>query len=315
MNEQFIAFTNRLNKNFKHFSKIMRKQNTQAYRIYDKDIPEFPFAVDIYADKRVIYEYDAPHKQIDENDRQNAVLSVCMATDCTQDKVYYKVRKRQKGDEQYQKTGILGEDFMVTENGIPFWVNLDKYLDTGLFLDHRNTRLRIKNEALNKKFLNLFAYTGSFTVYAALGGAEYSETVDLSHTYCEWAKRNFKLNNINIKQHIIIQENVLEYLQQSYLEHKKFDLIVIDPPSFSNSKKMVSSFDIQRDHILLMTQAMKLLNHNGVLYFSNNLRTFKLANEISEKYCVQDISHQSVPMDFRNKKIHHCWRIKHFQAA
>lgn len=312
MNERFIAFTNRLNKNFKHFSKLMRKQNIDAYRIYDKDIPEFPFAVDIYGDSRVIYEYYTPHKNIADEERQNAVQSVCMATDCTQDKVHYKVRQKQKGDEQYQKTGILGEDLIVRENGIPFWVNLDKYLDTGLFLDHRNTRLQIKNEAMGKRFLNLFAYTGSFTVYAAKGGAIYSETVDLSNAYCEWAKRNFKLNNINTKQHIIIRENVLEYLQKT---NKQFDLIVIDPPSFSNSKKMTNSFDIQRDHILLITQAMKLLSPNGVLYFSNNLRTFKLANEISEKYSVKDISAQSVPIDFRNKKIHRCWQIKHFQAA
>ncbi|MBR1818828.1 MAG: class I SAM-dependent methyltransferase, partial [Neisseriaceae bacterium] len=191
-------------------------------------------------------------------------------------------------------------------------VNLDKYLDTGLFLDHRNTRLRIKNEAAGKLFLNLFAYTGSFTVYAALGGAIYSETVDLSNSYCEWAEKNFKLNNINTKQHIIIRENVLTYLEQT---NKQFDLIIIDPPSFSNSKKMTHSFDIQRDHILLITQAMKLLSPNGVLYFSNNLRTFKLANEISEKYSVKDISAQSVPLDFRNKKIHRCWQIKHIQAA
>lgn len=312
MNERFIAFTNRLNKNFKHFSKLMRKQNIDAYRIYDKDIPEFPFAVDIYGDSRVIYEYHTPHKNIADKERQNAVQSVCLATDCTPDKVHYKVRQKQKGDEQYQKTGILGEDLIVSENGIPFWVNLDKYLDTGLFLDHRNTRLRIKNEAMDKRFLNLFAYTGSFTVYAAKGGAIYSETVDLSNAYCEWAKRNFKLNNINTKQHIIIRENVLEYLQKT---NKQFDLIVIDPPSFSNSKKMANSFDIQRDHILLITQAMKLLSPNGVLYFSNNLRTFKLANEISEKYNIKDISAQSVPIDFRNKKIHRCWQIKHFQAA
>ena len=312
MNERFTAFTNRLNKNFKHFSKIMRKQNIDAYRIYDKDIPEFPFAVDIYADKRVIYEYNAPLKPLNDDNRQNALLSVCMATGCTQDKVHYKVRQKQKGDEQYQKTGVLGEDFIITENGIPFWVNLDKYLDTGLFLDHRNTRLRIKNEAESKRFLNLFAYTGSFTVYAAKGGAVYSETVDLSNAYTEWAKKNFKLNNINTKQHIIIRENVLEYIQQT---QKQFDLIVIDPPSFSNSKKMVRSFDIQRDHIFLINATMKLLSPNGVLYFSNNLRTFKLANEISEKYSVKDISAQSVPIDFRNKKIHRCWQIKHFQAA
>ena len=312
MNKDFTALTNRINKNFKHFSKLMRKQNIDAYRIYDKDIPEFPFAVDIYGDQRVIYEYHTPHKNIADEERQNAVQSVCLATDCTPDKVHYKVRQKQKGDEQYQKTGILGEDFIVSENGIPFWVNLDKYLDTGLFLYHRNTRLRIKNEAAGKRFLNLFAYTGSFTVYAALGGAIYSETVDLSNSYCEWAEKNFKLNNINTKQHIIIRENVLTYLQQT---NKHFDLIVIDPPSFSNSKKMTHSFDIQRDHIFLINAAMKLLSPNGVLYFSNNLRTFKLANEISEKYSVKDISAQSVPLDFRNKKIHRCWQIKHFQAA
>ena len=210
-----------------------------------------------------------------------------------------------------KKTGRAGEDFVIEENGRKFWVNLDKYLDTGLFLDHRNTRKKVGDTAAGKRFLNLFSYTGSFTVYAATGGAVSSETVDLSNTYLDWARRNFELNGIDLAKHQIIRADVFQYLQTAFEAGKQFDLIVMDPPSFSNSKKMSDTLDIQRDHARLIQGAMKLLAPNGLMYFSNNLRSFALDESIAEQYLVKDISKQSVPDDFRNKKIHQCWEIRH----
>ena len=210
-----------------------------------------------------------------------------------------------------RETGKTGDDFIITENGRKFWVNLDKYLDTGLFLDHRNTRKKVGETAAGKRFLNLFSYTGSFTVYAATGGAVSSETVDLSNTYLDWAKRNFELNGISPEQHQIVRADVFQYLQNAASEGKQFNLIVMDPPSFSNSKKMLDILDIQRDHKKLIDGAMDLLASDGILYFSNNLRSFALDDSVSEQYAVKDISKQSVPDDFRNKKIHQCWEIRH----
>ena len=225
--------------------------------------------------------------------------------------IHLKQRSRQRGSSQYEKTGRSGEDFIVHENGRAFWVNLDKYLDTGLFLDHRNTRALVGSEARGKRFLNLFSYTGSFSVYAATGGAVSSETVDLSNTYLDWARRNFELNRINPEQHRIIRADVFQYLQNAAAEGKRFDLIVMDPPSFSNSKKMLDILDIQRDHPRLIREAMQLLEPGGTLYFSNNLRSFELEPAVAERHAVAEISRQSVPEDFRNRKIHRCWTIKH----
>ena len=225
--------------------------------------------------------------------------------------IHLKRRERQKGTQQYEKTGKSGEDFIISENRRRFWVNLDKYLDTGLFLDHRNTRKKVGDSAQGKRFLNLFSYTGSFTVYAATGGAVSSETVDLSNTYLDWAKRNFELNGINLAAHKIVRADVFQYLKSAEAEGKKFDLIVMDPPSFTNKKKMLDILDIQRDQMTLINGAMKLLASDGLMYFSNNLRSFELNPEVSEKYTVKDVSKQSVPDDFRNKKIHQCWEIRH----
>jgi 23S rRNA (cytosine1962-C5)-methyltransferase len=237
--------------------------------------------------------------------------AICFVTGFSKDDISLKMRKRQKGLEQYEKTGEEGEDFVVHEHGRSFWVNLDKYLDTGLFLDHRNTRFKVGNMAAGKRFLNLFSYTGSFSVYAATGGAISSETVDLSNTYLAWAKRNFELNGINGDAHKIIREDVFVYLDEAYLARKQFDLIVMDPPSFSNSKKMLDILDVQRDQAVLIDGAMALLSTDGVLFFSNNLRSFVLDDNISSRYQVKNITHQSIPEDFRNEKIHQCWEIRH----
>lgn len=307
-------FANRLGKNIKHLMKWAKRNHIEAWRIYDRDIPQFPFAIDVYGDHIHLQEYDTGWLMQPEEYEQwlNDILeAIGFVTGFEPEHIHLKRRERQKGTQQYEKTGKQGEDFIVTENGRRFWVNLDKYLDTGLFLDHRNTRRKVGDTAAGKRFLNLFSYTGSFTVYAATGGAISSETVDLSNTYLDWAKRNFELNAIDLSRHQIIRADVFQYLKHAQTAGKKFDLIVMDPPSFSNSKKMLDILDIQRDQIKLISGAMNLLASDGLMYFSNNLRSFELDAHVIEKYAVKDISKQSVPDDFRNKKIHQCWEIRH----
>ena len=307
-------FINRLGKNIKHQLKWAKRHGLEAWRIYDKDIPQFPFAVDVYGEHIHLQEYDTGWLMHPEEYRQ-WLADVCEAvqfvTGFPAQNIHLKQRARQKGTAQYEKTGTAGEDFIVCEHGRRFWVNLDKYLDTGLFLDHRNTRKKVGDTAAGKRFLNLFSYTGSFTMYAATGGAISSETVDLSNTYLDWAKRNFELNGMDLAAHRIVRADVFQYLDEAAQQSKQFDLIVLDPPSFSNSKKMLDILDIQRDQAKLVDGAMRLLAPQGTLYFSNNLRSFTLDSALAERYRIKDISRFSVPEDFRNRKIHQCWEIGH----
>ena len=308
------AFANRLGKNAKHYLKWARRHNIEAWRLYDRDIPQFPFAIDVYGGQIHLQEYDTGWlMQPEEYETwlSEVLEAVAFITGFAPADIHLKRRERQKGTQQYEKTGKAGADFIVHEHGRRFWVNLEKYLDTGLFLDHRNTRQRVGEMAAGKRFLNLFAYTGSFSVYAATGGAAASETVDLSNTYLDWARRNFELNGIDEARHQIVRADVFQYLQAAAQAGKPFDLIVMDPPSFSNSKKMLDILDIQRDHLRLIDGAMALLASDGLLFFSNNLRSFALDEAVAQKYAVKDISKQSVPEDFRNKKIHQCWEIRH----
>ena len=308
------AFANRLGKNAKHYLKWARRHNIEAWRLYDRDIPQFPFAIDVYGGQIHLQEYDTGWlMQPEEYETwlSEVLEAVAFITGFAPADIHLKRRERQKGTQQYEKTGKAGADFIVHEHGRGFWVILEKYLDTGLFLDHRNTRQRVGEMAAGKRFLNLFAYTGSFSVYAATGGAAASETVDLSNTYLDWARRNFELNGIDEARHQIVRADVFQYLQAAAQAGKPFDLIVMDPPSFSNSKKMLDILDIQRDHQKLIDGAMALLASDGLLFFSNNLRSFALDEAVAQKYAVKDISKQSVPEDFRNKKIHQCWEIRH----
>ena len=308
------AFANRLGKNAKHYLKWARRHDIEAWRLYDRDIPQFPFAIDVYGGQIHLQEYDTGWLMPPEEYEAwlaEVLEAVAFITGFAPADIHLKRRERQKGTQQYEKTGRAGEDFIVHEHGRRFWVNLEKYLDTGLFLDHRNTRQRVGEMAAGKRFLNLFAYTGSFSVYAATGGAAASETVDLSNTYLDWARRNFELNGIDEARHQIVRADVFQYLQAAAQAGKQFDLMVMDPPSFSNSKKMLDILDIQRDHMRLIDGAMALLASDGLLFFSNNLRSFALDEAVTQKYAVKEISKQSVPEDFRNKKIHQCWEIRH----
>ena len=314
MSEDIGAFVNRMGKNIKHLRKWAQRQDIEAWRMYDRDIPQYPFAADIYAYHVHLQEYDTGwlmHKTDYEKWLAEVVEAVLFVTGLPKEHIHVKKRQRQKGKDQYEKTGVTGTDFVIHEHGRAFWVNLDKYLDTGLFLDHRNTRQKIGNIAAGKRFLNLFAYTGSFSVYAATGGALFSETVDLSNTYLQWAQRNFELNGLDMQAHQIVRADVFQYLQKAVEDHKQFDLIVMDPPSFSNSKKMLDILDIQRDQEKLIDGAMRLLSKQGSLYFSNNLRSFTLNPVLEQRYDVNNISRKTIPEDFRNTRIHQCWEIRH----
>ena len=307
------AFANRLQKNYKHYAKWASRQGLDAWRVYDKDVPQFPLAVDLYGDRVHLQEYDTGWEMDDEVYQQwiaAIMAAIAEVTGRDESAITLKSRRRQKGASQYEKVGKLGDDFIVHEFGQRFIVNLDAYLDTGLFLDHRNTRKRVREEAAGKRFLNLFAYTGSFTVYAGAGGAVSSETVDMSNTYQDWSRRNFELNGLDLARHQLVRADVFQYLEQAVDEGKQFDLIVMDPPTFSNSKKMLDILDVQRDHVWLIDYAMALLAPGGTLYFSNNLRSFVLDERLAEDYHIRDISGQSVPEDFRNRKIHQCYQLK-----
>ena len=307
-----VDFANRLQKNIKKIEKWAKQQGLDAYRLYDADLPEYNLAVDRYADHIVAQEYAAP-KNIDENkarqrllDAVNATLNV---TGIETNKLILKVRQKQKGTNQYEKLANKGEYFYVNEYGAKLWVNLTDYLDTGLFLDHRLTRKMLGEMAQGKDFLNLFAYTGSATVHAALGKAKSTTTVDMSNTYLNWAEQNLLLNDIEGKQHKLIQADCLQWLEQC---DRQFDLIFVDPPTFSNSKRMEDSWDVQRDHIKLMTNLKRILRPNGTIVFSNNKRGFKMDFAKLEEVGLSavEISHKTLPLDFeRNKQIHNCWLV------
>jgi len=305
----FSSFQNRLTKNLRHLGKWAKRQGISCYRLYERDIPEFPVIVDWYEGRVHLQEVDTGWVESDEDHAEwlaGIRASVASVLAITKENVFLKTRRRQRGAEQYEKTGEKGEDFIVHEDGLQFIVNLEAYLDTGLFLDHRNTRKRVRSEAAGKRFLNLFSYTGAFSVYAAAGGARESVTVDMSNTYLDWAGRNFGLNGMG-PMHQRVRADVFEYLRNALGDRERFDLIVMDPPSFSNSKKMQGVLDVQDDHVWLVESCLSLLNPGGVLYFSNNLKSFKLDDYLKPR-CI-DISAQSVPEDFRNKKIHQCFRF------
>ena len=310
--EVAVDFANRLQKNIKKIEKWAKQQGLDAYRLYDADLPEYNLAVDRYADHIVVQEYVAP-KNIDENKARqrllDAVNATLQVTGIETNKLILKVRQKQKGTNQYEKLANKGEYFYVNEYGAKLWVNLTDYLDTGLFLDHRLTRKMLGEMAQGKDFLNLFAYTGSATVHAALGKAKSTTTVDMSNTYLNWAEQNLLLNDIEGKQHKLIQADCLQWLEQC---DRQFDLIFVDPPTFSNSKRMEDSWDVQRDHIKLMTNLKRILRPNGTIVFSNNKRGFKMDFAKLEELGLSavEISHKTLPLDFeRNKQIHNCWLV------
>lgn len=316
------AYRNRLARNFRHWSRWARRRGFGAYRCYDRDLPEFPLAIDCYL---ALDRAQGPRLHVQEVEtgwvqaihEHAAWLSVvrdatAAATGLSADAIVMKQRPRRGGGVQHTKTGVTGEDFQVVEAGLKFWVNLEAYLDTGLFLDHRALRAMVRSRSRGRCMLNLFAYTGSFTVYAAAGGAVASDTVDLSNTYLDWAARNFAANGMDPARHRLVRADVTRWLSTAAAERRQYDLIVLDPPAFSNSKAMTGVLDIQRDHAGLIAASRRLLAAGGELYFSTNLRTFTLDRELLRAPECTDITAQTRAEDFRDARIHHAFR---FQAA
>lgn len=309
----FSAFHNRLQKNLRHFDKWARRRGITCYRVYDRDLPDFPLAIDRYQEHVHVQEYKTRWEANNwEYVAWKKGMLECIREVMTLEagQLHFKQRARQKGKQQYEKTGETGQDFVVEENGLKFQVNLDAYLDTGLFLDHRNTRQMVREHAQGKRFLNLFAYTGSFTVYAAAGGASASITVDMSRTYQDWTRRNLELNGFSLEDHQLVQMDVFQYLKEAVAAHKRFGLIVMDPPSFSNSKRMQEILDVQRDHPWLINQCLELLAPGGELFFSTNLRSFKLQEDEIKPCEISEITGQTLPEDFRKSKSHRCWLMR-----
>ncbi|HBT1513818.1 bifunctional 23S rRNA (guanine(2069)-N(7))-methyltransferase RlmK/23S rRNA (guanine(2445)-N(2))-methyltransferase RlmL [Klebsiella pneumoniae] len=305
-------FANRLRKNLKKFEKWARQEGIECYRLYDADLPEYNVAIDRYADWVVVQEY-APPKTVDAHKARQRLFDIIAATiavlDMAPNKLVLKTRERQKGKNQYQKMAEKGDFIEVQEYNARLWVNLTDYLDTGLFLDHRIARSMLGQMSKGKDFLNLFSYTGSASVHAGLGGARSTTTVDMSRTYLEWAERNLRLNGLTGRAHRLMQADVLGWLREST---EQFDLIFIDPPTFSNSKRMEDAFDVQRDHIRLMTDLKRLLRKGGTIMFSNNKRGFRMDHDglAALGLKAQEISQKTLSQDFaRNRQIHNCWLI------
>jgi 23S rRNA (guanine2445-N2)-methyltransferase / 23S rRNA (guanine2069-N7)-methyltransferase len=307
---QSEEFANRLNKLARHLRKWPSRGIT-CYRLYERDIPEIPLVVDRYDDALHIAEFERPHERTAAEHADWLDLMVrtaAEALDVPRELAFLKHRERQRGDSQYERVSEERAEKIVHEGGLKFLVNLSDYLDTGLFLDHRITRGMVRDQSAGKRVLNLFAYTGSFTVYAAAGGAASTTTVDLSANYLDWAQENLRLNGLYGSQHRFVRDDSLEFLDQLGPKDT-FDLTIVDPPTFSNSKRLDYDWDVQRDHVLLLNKLISRMATGGVIYFSNNSRRFKLAEEEIHGVRIREISKQTVPEDFRNKRIHRCWRM------
>ncbi len=313
------AFANRLNKNLKTLGKWAAREGVHCYRLYDADIPEYAVAVDLYEDRVHVQEYVPPAtiEPAKAEARLGQVMTVLPhALGVPPERIFLKLRQRQKGGNQYEKHDARSEFLEVREGPARLLVNLSDYLDTGLFLDHRLTRALVGSLARDRDCLNLFAYTGTATVYAALGGARSTTTVDLSATYLDWTQRNFALNGIAGRQHRLERADCLDWLGQASRGRARYGLIFVDPPTFSNSKRMTGTFDVQRDHVALLRLAATLLTPDGVLVFSNNNRRFRMDREALAGLAIEDISRKTLPRDFeRNPRIHNCWKITQARAT
>ena len=316
VSENAQMFANRLAKNQKRLKKWLKQSGETCYRIYDADMPEYALAVDRYGDRVHVQEYAAP-SSVNPSQAQKRlfdaldVLPEALGVDPS--KIYVKRRERQTGAAQYQKRDASGERFEVREGSARLWVNLRDYLDTGLFLDHRPVRRMLGEMASGKRFLNLFCYTATATVQAALGGASDSVSVDMSNTYLEWARDNFALNQLDPRLHRVVRDDCFRWLETA---NAQFDLIFMDPPTFSNSKKMRDTLDVQRDHPRLVELAMARLAPGGTLVFSNNQRRFKLDEALSERYAVEEITARTFDPDFqRRTNLHHVFLLRHAPFA
>jgi 23S rRNA (guanine2445-N2)-methyltransferase / 23S rRNA (guanine2069-N7)-methyltransferase len=312
-------FANRLRKNLKAARDWAQRESIDCFRIYDADMPEYAFAIDQYGDGAenrwaVVQEY-APPRTVDvkaaRQRRDEALAVIPHELEIAEERIFVRERRQQKQGTQYEKLAREREFEVVREQPSRFFVNFTDYLDTGLFLDHRPTRRLIGELASGKRFLNLFAYTGTATVYAAGSGAVASTTVDMSRTYFDWAKRNLALNELAGPQHGFVQANCLTWLEEQRTTARRWDLMFIDPPTHSRSKRMSEDFDVQRDHVKLLDLARELLTPRGTIVFSNNYTRFKLDAAALAAFEIEDIGRTTVPEDFaRNPRIHACFLLR-----
>lgn len=300
---------NRIRKNYRHIRKWAKRTQTNAFRIYDWEIGHYALAIDFYAGNFCVQYFpkdrdrpDAPDSLVEEVE---TVLSSIFGA--PREKIFWKSRIKRAKTQQYEKTGENGDFFIVSEYGVKFWVNLTDYLDTGLFLDHRETRRHVATIAKDKRLLNLFAYTCSFSVQAACSGASFTKSVDMSNTYTDWGRKNFELNGLSAANNPILRADCLKFLEE---ERGSYDLIVIDPPTISRSKKMEQMFDVQIDYVFLIQKALLLLDAEGELYFSTNSRKFAFDPSHFPNAKILDVSDKTIPLDFHDPKIHRCWKIK-----
>lgn len=314
---------NRLDKNLRRFKKWLARENVTCFRVYDADLPEYAAAIDVYhgtpaGDAQTapqtwlhVQEY-APPPTVDAQAARTRLRDLLHAAgealQVPRDRIALKVRSRGKGGAKYGRLAARGQALIVEEGGLRFEVNLTDYLDTGLFLDHRSVRAMLRGLARGRRFLNLFAYTGSASVYAAAGGARGTTSVDLSATYLEWASRNLALNGFGGRDHRLAQADALTFLREDRARH---GLIYVDPPTFSNSKR-AADFEVQRDHVHLLTTCRDWLDDEGVIVFSNNARRFRLdAESLAAMFTIEDRTRASIPPDFaRRPNIHGCWVLR-----
>lgn len=297
---------NRIRKNYRRLRKWGQRTATNCFRIYDKDIKEYPLAIDFYDGRFCVHYFGdgdaAPRPDL--SDEVHAALAALFSARPAA--IFSRTRIKRAKLEQYEKQGDSQNFFAVLEYGLKFRVNLSDYLDTGIFLDHRETRRLVAGLVKGKRLLNLFAYTCAFSVHAAAAGAVFTKSVDLSNTYCSWGRENFLLNGLALDHHPIIRADCLQFLEE---ERGSYDVIVIDPPTISRSKKMSGLFEVQADYVFLISKALALLAPNGTLIFSTNARRFDFDPAPFSSYTVQDISKQTIPPDYHNQKIHRCWKI------
>lgn len=311
--EQAEFFANRLKKRHKHLWRYAGRIGTNAFRIYHRDIPELPFVVDWYNNHLHVAEYERPHDR--SPTEHEAWLRTMMDTasralTVPRERVFVKRRDRQRGSDQYEVVARRGYTLEIVERELIFRVNLSDYVDTGLFLDHRDLRLYVAKRAYSKRVLNLFAYTGSFTVYACAAGAKSSLTIDLSTTYTDWTRDNLRLNGLLAPQHEIRKADVLQEVKGLIEERRRFDIIVLDPPVFSNSKNMNGTWDLQRDHAWLIRSCVKLLAPGGELVFSTHKKKFQFQRNELGPVEIRRLTKATMPEDFRGTNIHSAWSIR-----
>lgn len=309
MEDKKCALKNRIRKNYQHLRKWAERTQTNCFRIYDRDIKEHPIAIDFYGGKFCVHYFSFARSQPIEDYMEKIDQILLSLFGCRPEDIYWRFRIKRKKMQQYEKVEEAQKYLTVVEYGVKFAVNLTDYLDTGLFLDHRQTRKMVASLADGKRVLNLFAYTCTFSVHAATAGASFTKSVDLSNTYTTWGEHNFSLNGLTLQSNEIVRADCMKFLDHEVSLGVQYDLIIIDPPTISRSKKMEHMFDVQRDYVFLLQQALKLLSEGGMLFFSTNLRTFVLDYSLFPLCNIADITKQTIPIDFHNQKIHYCWKF------